>query len=280
MDLGEVRELVNRGRYATALREATEGAAPAHGAIRSEYLLLAARAAQQLGLHRETARLAGDAVAAAGNDPGLRARALTAVGAAAVELGDPGQAEQHLLAAAAFGPPADVAGAIQFNLGTVYEMMRRKDAAIAAYRSAARVYGDLGESMQVLRVGQNIAWLLLEHGDLAGARAEMDRTVPLLVPGSPEQAQHLALEAGAARLAGQGAEAVRVCEDLLVPGHPGATAWCRCYAAWLMGDVAADEGRFDLARQFLARARREAEGARDPGLWNRLTELQNRLGQG
>lgn len=277
VDLKHVGELVAGGRYATALHLAAELSARAAGPDRAEVLILAARAAQQLGLYRETARYSAEALDASGADTVLQARALSAMGAAALQLGDPLQAEEYLLRAAACPAAPDVAGTIHFNLAYAYEMMRQAAAAAAEYRMAAQVFQGVPDAPNEIRARHNLAWLLLEQRDLAGARSELDRTAGLLEADSRLQAQQLALEAFFARQAGQAAEAVRLCEDLLVPGHPGATAWDRCFAGWLMADVAAGEGRYDLARQFLGRARREAEDARDPGLWNRLTELQNRL---
>lgn len=117
----------------------------------------------------------------------------------------------------------------------------------------------------------------MEQRDLAGARAELNRTAAIAGSGSAEQAKQLGLEACAWRQAGQTAEAVRICEDLLGHGQTVTTPWCRCYAAWLAADVAAAEGAKDLARQFLALARRNAKAAQDPSLWNRITALQTRL---
>lgn len=277
MDLERVRDLITRGRYFTGLRMAAEAAESAAGARRAELLILAARAAQQLGLTRETAQLAGGALAAAGGDPQIRARALAAAGSAALDLGDPAQAEEYLLEAAGLTSTPAVAAAIQYHLGCAYERMRRPGLAMTGYQRTAQLASEAGLVRREIQARHNLAWLLLEQGETVPARHELSRVQALLDPESPFQAQQLALEAFAARVSGQGAEAVRICEDLLAPGHPGATAWCRCYAAWLAGDVAADEGRTDLARQFLDRARREAEGARDPALWNRLAALQGRL---
>lgn len=275
MDLVRARNLVAQGRYVTALREASAAADQAAGAERVELFILAARSAQELGLHQESARLAGQALSSEHMDDMLRARALSAMGGILAQLGDYAQAEQYLIEAAAVAPVPD--GRRHFNLGAVYEAMRRPDVAIAQYRTATQLFRAAGSTHHELKARQNTAWLLLSQRELGPARTELSITADLVEPNSPYQAQQLALEALAARVAGQTGEAVRICEDLLAPGYPGATAWCRCYAAWLVADVAADEDRPDPARQFLARARCEAEAAQDPALWNQLAALQNRL---
>lgn len=210
----------------------------------------------------------------------MRARAYAAMGAAALNLGDPHQAKEYLLQAGALPCAPMTRADTSYNLAYAYELMRRFEPAIASYRAAAGVYASIAAHSEESRARQNLAWLLLAQGDLAGATLELRLTARMVAPASREQAQQLAMQAYAARTAGQSAEAVRICEDLLIPGHPGGTAWCRCFAAWLMADMAASEGRLDLARQFLSRAEREAEGAKDPALWNRLTALRNRLDKG
>lgn len=278
MDLEQVRELLTRGRCVTALRVATEAAEQSTGAQRAQYLLLAAGATTQLGMHRETARLAGDALAAA-TDTILQAKARIALAAAALYQGDPHQAEDYLVHVNLAALPDDLAGPAQYNLGMAYEAKRRHDAASGAYAAAAEKFRRCGQTHHECLARLNLAWLRLDRADLGWARRELARVAEIAAPSSTAQAQLLAMEAMAARIAGQSAEAVRICEDLLVPGQGHVTGWCRCFAAWLTATMALDEGRPDLARQFLDRARREAEAARDPCLWNRLTELQNRLDQ-
>lgn len=277
MDLERVRDLVAQGRYVTALREASAAADQDGAADRAQYLLVAATAADRLGLRQEQERLASLVLAGADADPDCQARALLALGAVELDRGDPYRAEEHLLRAAALPIAPPVMANVQYHLGCTYEAMRRPETAMAAFRRAAEMTATCGWVRREIQARHNLAWLLLDQGAVAAALPELRRTAQLLEAESPLQAQQLALEASTARLSGQGAEAVRICEDLLAPTYPGANAWCRCYAAWLAGDVAADEGRTDLGRQFLERARRDAEAARDPALWNRLTALQRRV---
>lgn len=272
-----MRELLGRGRYVTALRLAREGAESSDGAERVDMLLLAARAAQMLGLYDETVELAVSALAVDGIESDRRARVLGAAGAAMFHKGDHVQAEDYLLQAAAIPATPLTTADTGYNLGKVYEAMRCYDMAVHVMRQAADLYASLDMPADELRARQNAAWVLLHMPDLPGARAEMFRCAELVRPNTPEQAQHLAMEALAMRLDGQCAEAARLCEDLLTPGHPGATTWCRCFALWLAADVAAEEGQPALARQFLAQARQQTYGAQDPSLWNRITALQNKL---
>lgn len=277
MDLEQVRGLLNRGRYVTALRLAREGADASEGAERVDMLLLAARAAQMLGLYDETVELATSALEVDGIESDRRARVLGAAGAAMFHKGDPLQAEEYLLQAAAIPATPLTTADTGYNLGKVYESMRSYGMAVHVMRQAAELYAGLGSPDDELRARQNAAWVLLQIPDLPAAQMEMARCAELLRPNTPEQAQHLALEAFSMRVAGQLGEAARLCEDLLTPGHPCATIWCRCFALWLAADIAAEEGQTSLARQFLSQARHQTYGAQDPSLWNRITALQNKI---
>lgn len=277
MDLDQVADLVHRGRYVTAYRAALEEAGMRQGTDRARALLIACAAAQQLEMFSECRKCAADAVEAAGADLSLQSKARLALGAAVFKCGDAGEAEGVLLSALDCNPEPQVRAAVAHNLGAVYEARRHLQEAAVAYGHAADSFQEIGNRQRECQSRLSLAWVELQQERLPQGRAALQRAADLTEPGSCWQARCLAVEALAARVAGQDAEAVRICEDLLTPGHPGAGPWVRCFAYYLTADMAADSGRLELARQFLGRARAECQEAKDPGLWNRLTELQNRL---
>lgn len=202
------------------------------------------------------------------------------MGVAALELGDPYEAEEHLLSALAADLPDEYIAGAHYNLGRTYERMRRWDPALSSYRQAARLWAGARPQFTLL-AHQQAAWVLLVGDNPAEAMVHLSAAAELLPAAEPRrQADQLALEAFARRLSGQTAEAVRMAEDLLQPGHPGTNDWHRCFAFWFSADIAADANEPELARSLLDQAYRYTEGARDPALWNRLGDLRRRLGTG
>lgn len=264
-----MQDLLDRGRYLAAVRLA--GELEDSPAVR----LLTARGLLSMGRWQD-----GLAQVVPVLDTGMpdeRAVARYYAGIATLELGDPGAAEEHLLAALAGPLPAQHTAAAQYNLARAYGRLQQPDTAISMYRRAAAGFATRGDSWHLLRARQNLAWLLLCQGQTGAARAELDDALPLLRDGSPEQAHQLTLEAIALAQIGQIAEAARICEELLTSGHPAATSWDRCCAAWLAGELARQEGRPDLAREMLTEAERHADRAQDPRLWNRIGDLRRYL---
>lgn len=101
-----------------------------------------------------------------------------------------------------------------------------------------------------------------------------------LIPSGDDvlRAAQLALEACWHYHQNEREQAADMAEELLTPGHPGATAWVRTCAGWVAASVAFDEDREDLALVFLRKAIASAAECRDIGLCNMVTSLRDRPG--
>jgi tetratricopeptide (TPR) repeat protein len=99
---------------------------------------------------------------------------------------------------------ATMSALISNNLGYLYHSLGRCDDARTFLLRAARLWRDAGDSLHLIRAGNNLISVYVECGDAAGAvrfwRAVMEPMLPSMGPDSTERAALLA-EGGAVELA-------------------------------------------------------------------------------
>lgn len=289
MELGGVevqaQDLLRGGRYLAALRQAAPIARDPNHAVahRIEAALVAAAAALRLGMPRECRSYATLAREQA-QEPEHLAQANHNLGAAALALLEPDEAETALLAALAFEDTAYVVRArptILYDLAISYEQRHQDELAVQVYRQAAQHYLEAGRTQDSCDCWQNAAWLGLLAHNVDEAQVLLSLVAEHLDPSrTREQTNQFAMIAYKAMLTGENQEAVELSEELLSPTRKDINPWAQTLAAITAAEVALLEGQPALARGFVDRARAWVYQSECVKMMNLVAAVRSRIYEG
>ncbi len=171
------------------------------------------------------------------------------------------------------------AGACHYNMGLCLDQRRQYPEAISHYRVAEALIAQAGDVATAVMVLQNLAWLLIQEGELSEADGALTRAAEKLagLDARPDLQRNLLLVQGYRRYAGREYEEARlVCMEFLSPGVQ-ATAEQRFWSCWMLGMMYAEVGRPDLTERFWALANDAALVTGEPRLLNSANDLRRRL---
>lgn len=167
-------------------------------------------------------------------------------------------------------------GHVQYNLGLTYRRRRDYESAVRHYVAAVEWFTEKGYTLQAAETHQNLAWLYCLTGNIEEAERELELAESFSDVCRPDfKVEQLVCRALVLKSQGLIGDAMKMVEEVLQPGRPGASDSHRGYAAWITGTIALALRQFDKAIFFADLAINYAMQVRDTGVMSQAAALRS-----